>query len=136
MSREACDLALENGDEAVKLENKGLIAQLVWLPLNTPWEFGCGAGESGSVLFAWRTGGSGCRLVCVPGQGPPCDDGRFHAAASRYSPGAQEAVSRTEQRGPLYLIKVAAMGLFILTSVVRKTAFGRFTSYMNVNKIF
>lgn len=41
MVRGACDLASKNVDEAVKLENKGLIAQLVCLPLplKSQWEF-------------------------------------------------------------------------------------------------
>lgn len=69
-------------------------------------------------------------------QGLPGDDGWLHAAACCYSPGPQEAGSRTDQCGPLYLVQVAAVGLFVLASVVRKTAFGHFTSYMNVNKVF
>lgn len=44
MLREACDLASKNVDEAAKLENKGLIAQLVRLPvpLASRREFGRG----------------------------------------------------------------------------------------------
>lgn len=43
MLREACHLASKDVDEAMKLENKGLIAQLVCasLPLKSQWEFGC-----------------------------------------------------------------------------------------------
>lgn len=43
MLREACHLASKNVDEAMKLENKGLIAQLVCvsLPLTSQWELGC-----------------------------------------------------------------------------------------------
>lgn len=43
MLREACHLASQNVDEAMKLENKGLIAQLVCvsLPLKSQREFGC-----------------------------------------------------------------------------------------------
>lgn len=43
MLREACHLASKNVDEAMKLENKGLIAQLVCvsLPLRSQWELGC-----------------------------------------------------------------------------------------------
>lgn len=43
MLREACHLDSKEVDEAMKLENKGLIAQLVCvsLPLKGQWEFGC-----------------------------------------------------------------------------------------------
>lgn len=43
MLREACHLDSKDVDEAMKLENKGLIAQLVCvsLPLKSQWEFGC-----------------------------------------------------------------------------------------------
>lgn len=53
MLREACDLASKNVDEATKLENKGLIAQLVRLPvpLASAGSSAVGASERGWELL-------------------------------------------------------------------------------------
>lgn len=61
MLREACHLASKNIDEAMKLENKGLIAQLVCvsLPLRSRWEFGSDAGGSGSSSLPGAEEGAG-----------------------------------------------------------------------------
>lgn len=89
MLREACDLASKNVDEAMKLENKGLIAQLVCLPLplKSQWEFGCrcwrervGAVRPGAEEGARR------RPVCFLGQGPS-GHGCFHVVCC-YSAGS------------------------------------------------
>lgn len=89
MLREARDLASKNVDEAMKLENKGLFAQLVCLPLplRGRWEFGCrcwrgrvGAPRPGAEEGARRG------PVCFLGQGPPgdgCSD-----VVCRYSAGS------------------------------------------------
>lgn len=88
MLREACYLASKNVDEAIKLENKGLIAQLVcvslplksvgvWLPMLA------GAGRS-SLPSAEEGVGHG--LLSFLGQGPS-DDGWLHVGHC-YHPGS------------------------------------------------
>lgn len=90
MLREACDLASKNVDEATKLENKGLIAQLVRLPVPLASRREFGRGRERARLGAAHRGGmgthpvcfsrctprvlcasQGAHPVCVPGQHPP-----------------------------------------------------------------
>lgn len=59
MLREACDLASKNVDEATKLENKGLIAQLVRLPVPLASRREFGRGRERARLGAAHRGGMG-----------------------------------------------------------------------------
>lgn len=66
MLREVCHLASENVDEAVKLENKGLIAELVCVsvPLTVGVSLAVGAGRS-SLPSAEEGSGVGTELSFI-----------------------------------------------------------------------
>lgn len=70
MLREACDLASKNVDEATKLENKGLIAQLVRLPVPLASRREFGRGRERARLGAAHRGGMGTHPVCFSGCTP------------------------------------------------------------------